>query len=416
MGIDTAFPHTFPPVSASQRRLSAQRAVHELNRWLSRVPRWCRGPLCAVILQLSARRASFTAVSRRAQHAPSCPWLAKQWRQWRQCDSLEGWERELDVLLRAPWKEVLRGERVWVIADWHAIPYWGRRPDELVEEVRRGPAKNGTTHFFTYATAVVLWRGVRIHVACTRVRAGESQAAVFARLQARVGELGCRVWSWVLDKGFYSAGVVADLRARKEPYLIAAPRRGERAGIAALLREAEQEYGFQEAEPPGLTRAYVLTGLDPEIAPQPTEVLIAWEPVRPPASAPHRQRTLRRSGVQPGQRWRAFAWIAGGRHWTAKRAQQVYAPRNSIESGYRMAEGTRGRTSSRDAKWRLVLFFLALLLQNTWAWLLTEGQRTDRQRWRRLRGRLPFIDFCCWIDRAISRRLGQYMAVDLPGV
>ena len=422
MATDTAPRPTFPVVCHRMRRRSARQVVAQLTLWLTRVPGWCREPLHTLVLQLGAGRTSFAAVARRGRHLLSTAWLGKQWRRWRQGQSLDAWETALDTALRAPWREALREERVWVLADWHAVPYWGEVPADLQGEVRRGPAQNGTTSFFTYATAAVLWRGVRIHVGLTRVRAGESQAAVVARLQARVGELGCRVSGWVLDKGFYTAGVVAHLRSAAQPYLIAAPRRGETRGIAALLRQTEQEYGFQDTEPPGCLRPYVLTSLDPAVPPQPTNVVIAWEPVRAPAAAaaptkpPRRQRTLRRSHVQPGQQWRGVAWIGGGRKWTAKRAQRVYRSRNSIESGYRMAEGTRGRTSSRDPKWRLVLFGLALLLQNAWVWLLTEGQRTGKRWWRRLRASLPYIDFCCWITQVTRGKTGQRMAVDLPGV
>lgn len=410
MNSDTAAARQFP------RPLHAMEAVSVTQRWLRPLfagPREAAQALRSLIMQLATRRASFHTVCRRAVELPSLSLLGKWWRAWRGAASLAEWEARLDPALRAPWIPVLRGERVQVICDWHAVPYWGRVPPELAPFVRRGLAQSGTTHFFVYATAAVLWRGVRLQVALTPVGPAESQAAVFARLMDRVQALGCVVLAWIMDKGFYTAGVVAQLRAAEQPYLIAAPRRGEQQGIAALLAQAEAQHGFQAAAPPPQTHAYMLSSLDPARAPQPTTVLIGWEPVAA-KPAQRRQRTLRRSQTKPGQRWRAVAWIGGGRAWTVPKARRAYAPRTGFESGYRLSKSCRGRTSSRDPCWRLFLFALSLLLQNAWVWLVIAGKRTPRWRWQRLRTALPFVDFCHWIARSLEEELGDRYFVDLP--
>jgi len=61
---------------------------------------------------------------------------------------------------------------------------------------------------------------------------------------ARVHTLGVRVVSWVMDKGFFGADVVAAVG--DEPYLIAAPRRGEKEGIAALLTQKGEPRKFSD--------------------------------------------------------------------------------------------------------------------------------------------------------------------------
>jgi hypothetical protein len=368
-----------------------------------------------LLLQASCQRTSFHAVARRQLTGASVSWLETEWREWRGSQTSAEWEHSLDDLLRAPWQAALLNEWVWCIADWHAVPYWGRVPLSVEEQVRRGPAQSGTTRFFVYATVAVLWRGIRLQVAMTPVFAHESQAEVFARLQQRVHTLGCRILGWIMDKGFYATGVVALLRKENQPYLIAAPRRGEKEGIAALLSQAEEKYGFQEEEPPSLIQEYTLSSMDKEVSPQPTTVIIGWEPVLP-SKKQRRQRTLRRSQIKPGQRWRAVAWISGGRQWSAKKARRAYAPRTGFESGYRLSKASRGRTSSRDPKWRLLLFAQSLLLQNAWIWLVIEGKRTLHRRWKQLRDYLPFIDFCCWMVRFLEQETGHRLAIDLPGV
>lgn len=412
MAMDTSGASRFP------RLVCAPDAARLTQAWLDGILPKESDPatgLPSFLLQLAAQRSTFRTVLRRAVLPVSPSLLGKQWRRWRCSLSLEEWEQRLNTALQAPWQSVVRGEAGVVIVDEHLVPYWGQVTSQNEGEVRRSRAQSGTTRFYVYATAAFLWRGIRIQIAVTRVREGESHAAVYARLAARVQRLGVRVLAWIMDKGFFSTAVVAAVRARDHPYLIAAPRRGEKEGIAALLTQLEEEYGFQVERPPELTREYTLSSMDKSVSPQPTTVIIGWEAV---AAEPkkRRQRTLRRSPVKEGQRWRAIAWIGGGRRWTAKRAQRMYAPRTGFESGYRLSKGSRGRTTSRDPKWRLFLFYMSVLLQNAWIWLIIEGKRTLHRRWKRLRNYLPFIDVCSWIAHVLELRLGYRWAVDLPGV
>jgi hypothetical protein len=402
--------------SEFRRVVSAQDAARLVCAWIQDLLPAEDDPatdLTPFLLQLTEKCKFFNTVLRRALLSVSPSLLGKLWRRWRQAHSIDAWEQRLDAALRAPWQSVLQGEAVVVIVDEHSVPYWGKITSLNEGEVRRSLAQSGTTRFYVYATAAVLWRGIRIQVAVTRVRAGESHAAAYRRLRDRVQTLGVRVLSWIMDKGFYGAGVVA--AARDQPYLIAAPRRGEKEGIAALLTQLEERFGFQEERPPDLTREYTLTPMDKSIEPQPTTVIIGWEAVSPEPKK-RRQRTLRRSKVKEGQRWRAIAWIGGGRRWTAKRAHRMYAPRTGFESGYRLSKASRGRTTSRDPKWRLFLFCMSLLLQNGWIWLIIEGKPTLHRRWKRLRKYLPFIDVCSWISHVMELRTGYHWAVDLPGV
>ena len=407
-----------PAALRFRRELTAFQAVRLISIWLKSLfaPRTpATDAVRDLVLELAGQRTSFHAVSRRAVEAPSVSLLGQWWRQWRHTHSLAQWEEILDAALRTPWEKALSGERVWVILDWHSVPYWGRVPAALEPIIRRGPAQSGTTRFFVYATAAILWRGIRIQVAFTSVGKEESQEAVCTRLLERTQRLSGSFLGFVMDKGFYTTGVVALMRQKKQPYLIAAPRRGPKQGIAALLKKAEAQYGFLEEAPPSLTYDYTMTAMDKSVEPQPTTVIVGWEPVTP-SPEKRRQRTLRRSQTKPGQRWRAVAWVGGGRRWTTKKARRAYAPRTGFESGYRLSKGCRGRTSSQDPSWRLFLFGISLLLQNAWVWLVIDGKRTLHRRWKQLRRYLPFIDFCYWIVRYLEHETGYRWHVDLPGV
>ena len=183
MAVDTPAQQKFP------RTVTAGEAVRLVTVWLRQLlapPLDLTELLTTLLLQLSCQRTSFQAVARRGLHLPSPSLLGKWWRQWRKTRTLDEWEAAFNATLRAPWREALRGEFVWFVADWHSVPYWGQASSALEHELRRGPAQRGTTHFFVYASVAVLWRGVRIQVGATRVGAGESQAAVFRRLHGQV--------------------------------------------------------------------------------------------------------------------------------------------------------------------------------------------------------------------------------------
>jgi hypothetical protein len=511
MALDTS------PARKFRRPINALGAARLLADWLRPVFGSSeRAEIQSCLTQLlSAQTGSFHTVARRAQFLPSPSVLNKLWRRWRASRTFQEWETAWDRALRAPWQTTLQGETVSLISDYHAVPYWGEVTTELADHVRRGPAANGTTHFLVYATVAAVWRGVRVQIGLTAVGRDDSVDAVLTRLWERIAPLQLRVLAWLLDRGFYAAGVVALHETHGVPYLIAVPRRGAKQGIAKILGDLEQQYGFLEARPPDQAREYTVEAMHRRIPPQTVPLIIGWEPVSPkeeqraqqeaaqaakqaakqaaqaakqqakqaaqaakqqakqaaqaakqaaqaakpvaqaarpaeptpaepplpavaeaavaavtpveaaapPAVAeaaaptkPRRQRTLRRSKVQPGQKWRAVGWLGGGRNWTGKKAQRAYPSRNGIESSFRMAERIRGRTSCHDPGWRLSLFALSMLLQNAWVWLLTEGQRTLRRGWDRWRDKLPFMDFCAWIVRALEPRVGHRLAVVLPAM
>jgi len=71
--------------------------------------------------------------------------------------------------------------RFEIAIDLHDIPYHGQ-PALSPDEVRRGPAKSGTTHFHSYATLAIVHDQRRYELALTFVWADESLAAIVARL------------------------------------------------------------------------------------------------------------------------------------------------------------------------------------------------------------------------------------------
>jgi len=275
--------------------------------------------------------------------------------------------------------------RFEIAIDLHDIPYHGQ-PALSPDEVRRGPAKSGTTHFHSYATLAIVHDQRRYELAMTFVWADESLAEVVARLIQAGKRLKLRLRRAYLDKGFCGRQVFAVLRAHRLPYIIPIPLRGKKdehgvyqGGIGQLFtgrRSYYTRYTFNANSPDAYT----------------TEVAIV--------------RTY--SGGRYGRHraaWFAYA-VYGVEHIPPHQIFTLYRRRFSIESGYRQLEQVRARTASPSPALRLLLVGLALILLNVYMtfrqlWLTVHryGSRV-RHVWLTLR-RLAL-----WLSRLLEQLFG----------
>jgi len=176
-------------------------------------------------------------------------------------------EQQLNAALRAQLpkrirKRLARGQRFEIAIDLHDIPYHGQ-PALDDQEIRRGPAKSGTTHFHGYATLALVHTDQRFEVALTFVWADETMAQVVERLIAAKNSLNLRVRRAYLDKGFCSEPVFSTLRAHRMSYIIPIPLRGKqlpdgtyRGGIGRLFIgqcSYDTHYTFNAGKPEAYT-------------------------------------------------------------------------------------------------------------------------------------------------------------------
>lgn len=328
--------------------------------------------LWMLLCQAGVERGTLQQVVRQAPAAPSPTAVRKALTVLLGRFSLAEWEERLNAALRARWLPLLLGQtRLTLVGDEVALPYWGRRTGALNEEVRGGSPKQGTAWFFTYVTVCALWRGQRIVLGITRWRAHEPLAFALDRLAKPLLAAGLVADVWLYDRGAGNVAAMGWWQAQGQPFVVAAARRGEKQGVAAILNAAEAEWGWSARQPLPCGQWYTLR---PEkssgLAPLTVWLAIAWEPVSRRRQA-RRQRGLKRSKVKPGQRWRAVAYFTDGGDWRGRAGavQAQYRRRQSIESSYRQSHGGRARTTSRDPRLRLILMALSLLMQNEWAWL-----------------------------------------------
>ena len=98
-------------------------------------------------------------------------------------------QRQLNAALAGHLPKVLRKQLQRLAIDLTLIPYHGK-PFRDLNEIYRGQAKSGTSHFHAYATAYVVRKGQRYTVALTGVKKGESLKDVVQRLLRQAAECG----------------------------------------------------------------------------------------------------------------------------------------------------------------------------------------------------------------------------------
>lgn len=373
--ISTARPPRHLPVSLLDSVVNRVMSAAELHNLAAE-------RVVQLLVQASVQHRSLEHVVRQASGAASPTAVRKVLSALLLRFRLAVWEDKLNEALRARWLPLLAGRRdVDQVGDEVNLAYWGRREGELKTEVRGGSPKQGTAWFFTYVTLCALWRGRRIVLGVTRLRAHERVAEALARLGEPLLAAGLQPRCWLYDRGGASVAALGWWQDHDQPFVVAAPRRGDKTGVAAILNAAEAEEGFSRRRPADRGQWYTL---HPEkssgLAPRTVWLAIAWEPVKR-GRRERRQRGLKRSRVQPGQRWRAVAYFTDGQDWRARASavQAAYRHRQSIESSYRQSHASRARTSSRDPRLRLLLVGLSLILQNEWAWWWRVKQHQARR-------------------------------------
>src|ERR1700694_5073282 len=126
-------------------------------------------------------------------------------------------QRQLNAAFAGPLPKSRRLHLQRLAIDLTLIPYHGE-PFRALDEIYRGQAKDGTSHFHAYATAYVVRKGQRYTVALTGVTKGEPLKEVVQRLLRQAASVGVRPRLFLLDRGLYSVAAVRYLQAARHPF------------------------------------------------------------------------------------------------------------------------------------------------------------------------------------------------------
>ena len=242
-------------------------------------------------------------------------------------------QRRLNAALAGDLPRPLRRRPQRLAADLVLIPYHGQPLDDP-DEIYRSAAKSGTSHFHAYATLYVIHRGYRFTVALTAVAGGEPLEEVLKRLLRQAAAVGVRCRLLLLDRGFYSVGVIRYLQAARQPFLMPVICRGRKlddprgpSGTNVFLTWEKSGYG-----------TYTLH--DAHKRPARVSICVKCRYYRGQWRRHGKQRLVYAFwGLKPP----SFDWV-----------KETYRQRFAIETTYRQLHQARIRTSTRDPVRRLL--------------------------------------------------------------
>jgi Transposase DDE domain len=284
-----------------------------------------------------------------------------------------------------------RGQRnrLRVAIDLHLRPYHGK-PLQDDNELVRGQAKSGTTHFHAYATAYLILRGQRFTLALTYVRGGEKMEAVVKRLLQRCAQLRVKPGLVLLDRGFWSVAVIRYLQAAHYPFVMPVIARGKKADKPGGPTGTQV---FQDWKKGGFSR-YTLQQTGGKKAPKATVQI----------GVHVRNRNGRRD--KHGRERLVYA-LWGWRPSSVRAMSEIYRERFGIETSYRQLGEAKVKTCTRSPAVRLFFVGVALLLRNVWVWLHHEVLSSPRRGKRKYNwARLRFRAMLAWLQREAETLFG----------
>jgi hypothetical protein len=277
--------------------------------------------------------------------------------------------------------------REWVVAvDEHRDPFYGERG---TFGVTGGQKKHGTKYAFGYATAVIVHLRHRFTVGLVALTGGEKPHEVVEALLAQMQKRGLKLRGLVLDSGFDSGDVLLLLQGRGLSYTVPLRKKGnsknKRNAVWDLELGAVTEVNWKtdKGNKPVSTLAVV----------------------------------LRRPKERDKKVYAFGGWGAEEARSQARRAalaRRWYRKRFGIETSYRQMRQCKARTTKKDARYRLLLIGLALLLRQAWAWLTAQVARQLRLSPGQWVATLPLARMGEWLADCLKSIYKERKQIRLP--
>lgn len=297
-------------------------------------------------------------------------------------------EPAVNSVLTDTWPRNLLQSPLEVAIDLKLIPYYGEAKSGEEDFLLSGPAKQGTTTFFGYASIYVIKKNKRFTLALAAVRRSEGLVGVLQRLLQRFADLGGRIRCLYLDRQFYSVKNLRFLIEERDiPLAMAARKTGKTGGIKGLVAQ----------KGPGQHPYTVRSQQDGEI-----DVQIAVV------------------GKYLDGRWgkhgrERYAYVVHRFPFALASLFDKYRRRFGIESSHRLWDEARARTASRCVALRWLLVGLAVLLYNLWMFLKWHVVSWPRRGGRRVFHELfPFRQLLSFLTKALEELFGTVRCVAIP--
>jgi len=295
-------------------------------------------------------------------------------------------QRQLNAAMAGHLPRALRRHLQRLAIDLTLIPYHGQ-PFRDIDEVDRGQAKDGTSHFHAYATASVVREGQRYTVALTGVKKGEPLKEVVQRLLRQAARVGIRPRLLLLDRGFYRVAVVRYLQAARYPFLMPVVCHG---------RSPKQPGGPTGSD---VFRTWKKSGWS-EHTPCDAKKRTAT------VSICVKCRNYRGRWKRHGRQALIYAYW-GDQPPSPDSVFSTYRLRFGIESSYRQMPEGRIRTTTRRPEVRLLYVGIALVLRTIWVWLHSTVLSMPRRGGRAIQlERLRWETLLLWLLHVAEETFG----------
>ena len=313
-------------------------------------------------------------------------------------DSLDLQAAELQVN-KALWHHLDR--RYWksgqsVAVDLVSVPYYGQAASDP-NEVRRGKANQGTTHFHVFATVYVIRKNRRITLALHYVRKGESLVAVLDTLKGYLDQRGVKVKLWLADRAFCTVAALKWFDQQPEAIvpMMARGKKDPPSGSRVLFQHRYSQW----------TDYTMHSDTDGELH---LQVAIVRR---------YRHYSRRQAKRLPAKTL-VYAVVGQKVHSSRYRrsvdsVMALYKRRFGVESSYRQMNQARLRTSSRSPSLRFLAAGIAFLLRNLWAlcgWMTLAhpgtGPRGGHSEFR-------LQTLLRWITQFVDQKLGFRRTITL---
>ena len=288
-------------------------------------------------------------------------------------------EQDCNRALASRWPHWLWSQRLEVAADLHDECYYGASDaDDPANWVCRG------------ATLSVMRNRVRVNLAVVFVHPDDELADVLKRLLKYVQKRGLHVHRLYADKGFCTIPVFRYLLERTAlEVIVAPPIKAKTRGLRALCQGRHSyrtEHTFQ-SEPNGTLTV--------------------------PVGIVRSHKTYH-DGTRKAT-WLVYVLIRVKD--SLRRVRETYRQRFGIDTGYRLMEQVRARTTSTNPAFRFLLMGIALLLINVWVALQWTYLRLCGSGPRRIaRQHLTLERLARFLARAVEAIYGVVSLVDPPEV
>ena len=286
---------------------------------------------------------------------PSRSWLYKKLGGVRNDYMLKRCQRMLRrSVLRAKRHGMLR-HPVIVAIDEHDIPFHAKVMKMGLALFSRG--KKGTIKFNRIITIFCVVDGQRITLGAEVLRSQQDQAAAVGRLLKQCRDSGIRISLVIMDRGYYSTGVMATVREAGHPMLMPAVKhdniKDEIKKFDAGELDAISERAISSGDRSETFRLIILRRQKPERS----------------MSAEHRALLkLHEKQVRVEDKYYVFATTLPDSRINGdpKNVADLYKMRWGIENSYKSYEQLRPWTTSNKLSVRILLWFIPFILYHLW--------------------------------------------------